>query len=69
MGKLLSTAFGLLVTYWVVAPMQFASHFDTPRFHALKTELAAEHPAENLWVSAKAWVASAPRPDAQDCLD
>lgn len=61
MGRLLSTGFAILVAYWVVAPMQFASHFNTPRMRALKIELASEHAAESLWGTTKAWAASLPK--------
>lgn len=57
MGRLLSTIFAILFTYWVVAPAQVAAHFDTPEYRAARAELAADKPGEKLWHDAKGWVA------------
>jgi hypothetical protein len=59
MGKLLRNGFAILIAYWVVAPGRVAAHFDTPRFHAVQAELAAERPAEKLWDDVKTWVGGA----------
>jgi hypothetical protein len=56
MGLLLRTAFALFVTLLVVAPGKVAAHFDTPRFHALKAELAAEQPSAKLRLEIGKWL-------------
>jgi hypothetical protein len=56
MGFLLRTAFALVVTLLVVAPDKVAAHFDTPRFHAVKAELAAEQPAAKLRIAMAKWL-------------
>lgn len=56
MGFLLRTAFSLFVTLLVVAPDQVAVHFDTPRFKAVKSELAAERPADQLRLAVVEWL-------------
>jgi hypothetical protein len=58
MGKLLSTIFAILVTYWVVAPAQVAAHFDTPQIRTARAQLAADRPGEKLWNDTKAWLAA-----------
>jgi hypothetical protein len=59
MGKLLRYGFAILITCWVVAPERVAAHFDTPRFQAVKAELAAERPAAKLWEDVKTWIGGA----------
>lgn len=56
MGKLLCNGFAVFIACWVVAPEHVAAQFDTPRFRAVKAELAAEHPAEKLWQNVKTWI-------------
>lgn len=56
MGILLRTAFALFVTLLVVAPDKVAAHFDTPRFHAVKAELAAEQPSAKLRLAIVKWL-------------
>jgi hypothetical protein len=56
MGFLLRTAFALFVTLLVVAPDKVAAHFDTPRLHAVKAELAAEQPPAKLRIAIEKWL-------------
>jgi hypothetical protein len=56
MGKLFKAAFAFFVAYAVLNPAQVAAHFDTPRFHAVKAELAAEQPSAKLWQGVKVWL-------------
>jgi hypothetical protein len=60
MGFLLRTAFALIITLLVVAPDKVAAHFDTPRFHAVKAELAAERPCTQLLLAIEKWWKSEP---------
>jgi hypothetical protein len=55
MGFLLRTAFALFVTLLVVAPDKVAACFDTPRFQAVKIELAAEQPVAKLRMAIGEW--------------
>jgi hypothetical protein len=60
MGTLLKAVFAFFVAFSVLSPDKVAAHFDTPRFHAVKAELAAGRPAEKLWLDMKSWLKCKP---------
>ncbi|HEY0281098.1 MAG TPA: hypothetical protein VGC27_00545 [Rhizomicrobium sp.] len=48
MGTVLRAVFAFAVAYAVYAPHEFAAHFETPRFAAVKADLAAAQPGVKL---------------------
>jgi hypothetical protein len=56
MGTLLKAAFAFFVALTVLSPDKVAACFDTPRFHQVKAELMAGHPAAKLKLQMQAWL-------------
>jgi len=58
MGMLLRAVFAFFVAYSVYAPDKVAACFDTPRFNAVRAELADERPVAKLGQAINTWFAS-----------